>query len=180
MPLPDSSEQSRRFRDAVLPHLDAAYNLARWILGNGSDAEDATQEACLRAQRYFGTARGEARAWLLAIVRNVCFDTIAERRRRAGAPAALPDGAELIEDGAPGPERRLSDKQDGERLNRALRTLPPEFREVLVLRELEDYSYRDIARITGVPAGTVMSRLSRARRALGEAHQQEERKSGLL
>jgi RNA polymerase sigma-70 factor (ECF subfamily) len=176
----DPVDKARRFRDATLPHLDAAYNLARWLTGNPADAEDAVQEAYLRAQRYFDSCRGEARAWLFGIVRNVCYDAIAERGRRQGTPADVATDAEGMAEITPGPERRLSDKQDGERLNRALRALPAEYREVLVLREIEDYSYRDIARIAGIPLGTVMSRLSRARRALIESHEHEERKSGLL
>jgi RNA polymerase sigma-70 factor (ECF subfamily) len=180
--VPDQADRARRFRDAALPHLDAAYNLARWLTGNNADAEDAVQESYLRAQRYFDNCRGDARAWLLAIVRHACYDSNAERGRRHGGVADIDtDVADTVGGELPrGPERRLADKQEGERLNRILRGLPVEYREVLVLREIEEYSYRDIARIIGVPAGTVMSRLSRARRALVEAHENGERKSGLL
>jgi RNA polymerase sigma-70 factor, ECF subfamily len=180
--VPDPADRARRFRDAALPHLDAAYNLARWLTGNNADAEDAVQEAYLRAQRYFDSCRGDARAWLLAIVRHACYDSNVERGRRHGGAMDLQADAGDAQSAVPprGPERRLADKQESERLNRILRGLPVEYREVLVLREIEEYSYRDIARIIGVPAGTVMSRLSRARRALIEAHENEERKSGLL
>lgn len=175
--MPEAREA--RFRAAVLPHLDAAYNLARWITGSSVDADDAVQEGYVRAQRYFDSCRGEARAWLLGIVRNVCFDLIKERGGAQPAGGGIDDeGAER----APDPERLLSDKQDAARVNRALRRLPVEYREVLVLREIEGYSYREIARITGSQIGTVMSRLARARRRLFEQYgvAEGERKSGLL
>ena len=179
----DSDDRNRRFRDAVLPHLDAASNLARWLTGNRADADDAVQDAYVRAQRYFDSCRGDARAWLLAIVRNVSFDIIKERGEKQSNDFANdhePDETHHATDS--GPEQSLSGKQEAERINSALRALPVEYREVLVLREIEGYSYREIAHIAGIRIGTVMSRLSRARRQLIELYgnAREERKRGLL
>lgn len=155
------------FEQAILPHLDAAYNLARWLLRDQAAAEDVVQEACLRALRYFASFRGEdGRAWLLRIVRNAAMTRLAD----AGAHhLALDDeaaGALDLPDPAPGPEAILAQRQEHARLDEALAALPVELRECLVLCELEQLSYKEIARITEVPIGTVMSRLWRARRAL--------------
>lgn len=165
-----------RFEALVLPHLDAAYNLARWLSGSASEADDIVQEASLRALRFFGGFHGEqARAWLLAIVRNTW---LTEWRRRSDAAdgtaydeaihgdAPLP-GWEAA--GSPDPETLAVRRDEQALVQRALASLPVVYREVLVLRELEDLSYRDIETIVGVPAGTVMSRLSRARRMLALA-----------
>lgn len=169
-------EKSRRFEQVALPHLDAAYNLARWLSGSSSEAEDVVQEACLRAFRYFDSLRGgNARAWLLAIVRNTWL-TEWHRRRDAAQAAPLDElEGELAplagwSDGAGSdPEALAIRRQDGERVQRALADLPVPYREVLVLRELEDLSYGDIATVAGIPVGTVMSRLSRGRRLLAAA-----------
>lgn len=171
----EPDQREARFRAAVMPHLDAAYNLARWLTGSSVDADDAVQESYVRAQRYFDSCRGDAKAWLLGIVRNECFDLI---KTRAVEGVVVDESA----DAAPGPEAQLENKQEAARINRALRRLPVEFREVIVLREIEAYSYRDIARITDAPVGTVMSRMARARRQLLEqiGNEREERKSGLL
>ncbi len=154
-----------RFEQQVLPHLDAAFNLARWLTRNDHDAEDVVQEALLRAYRFFDGLRGAPRPWLLAIVRNACFSWL-----QANRPAELRaiDGLEQESD-APGPEALAARDVDRRRLNEAIAALPVQFREVLVLRELEDLAYKDIARIAEIPIGTVMSRLSRARRQLAEA-----------
>jgi RNA polymerase sigma-70 factor (ECF subfamily) len=154
-----------RFEQQVLPHLDAAFNLARWLTRNDHDAEDVVQEAMLRAYRFFDGLRGEARPWLLAIVRNACFSWL-----QANRPAELQaiDRMELESD-APGPEALAARDLDRRRLNQAIAALPVQFREVLVLRELEDLAYKDIARIAEIPIGTVMSRLARARRLLAES-----------
>jgi RNA polymerase sigma-70 factor (ECF subfamily) len=154
-----------RFEQQVLPHLDAAFNLARWLTRNDHDAEDVVQEAMLRAYRFFDGLRGEARPWLLAIVRNACFSWL-----QANRPAELQaiDRMELESD-APGPEALAARDLDRRRLNEAIAALPVQFREVLVLRELEDLAYKDIARIAEIPIGTVMSRLARARRLLAES-----------
>jgi RNA polymerase sigma-70 factor (ECF subfamily) len=150
------NDRRARFEQLVMPHLDAAFNLARWITRNDHDAEDVLQEAMLRAYRFCDGLRGEARPWLLAIVRNACFTWL-----RANRPADL----------APGPDAEALAARELDRrlLNEAIGALPAQFREVLVLRELEDLSYREIARVVDAPIGTVMSRLSRARRLLADS-----------
>lgn len=169
-------ERSRRFEQAVLPHLDAAYNLARWLSGNANEAGDVVQEAFLRALRFFdGWRGGNARAWLLAIVRNIWFTEW--RRRQNAAPTVPFDDAQaeaalaaLWLDGAQGnPEQLAMQHEDAAQVQHALATLALPYREVLVLRELEDMSYGDIAAVVGIPVGTVMSRLSRGRRLLAAA-----------
>ncbi|TMH89991.1 MAG: sigma-70 family RNA polymerase sigma factor [Betaproteobacteria bacterium] len=159
----------RRFEQQVLPHIDAAFNLARWLTRNDHDAEDVVQDAMLRAYRHFEGLRGEARPWLLAIVRNACFSWM--QRNRPAELAAGPDAeaAEAASAPADGPEALLARELDRRMLNKAIAALPFPFREALILRELEDLSYREIARIANVPIGTVMSRLARARRLLAES-----------
>ena len=154
-----------RFEQQVLPHIDAAYNLARWLTRNDHDAEDVVQEAMLRAYRFFGGLRGAPRPWLLAIVRNACFTWL---RNNRPAELTAPDEREQESD-SPGPEAVVATELNRQRVNDAIAALPVTFREVLVLRELEDLSYRDIARIAEVPIGTVMSRLARGRRLLAES-----------
>ena len=163
----DSDEQQRRFQRLALPHLGAAFNLARWLTRNDHDAEDVVQEAFLRALRYVGGFRGDnARGWLLQIVRNTCFTWMKENR-----PVEVmtfdDDGGDFI-DGMPAPSSEEPPavalrNADRVALNEAIASLPVAFREVLVLRELEDCSYNEIARIADIPLGTVMSRLARAR-----------------
>ncbi|WP_175941566.1 RNA polymerase sigma factor [Caballeronia sp. BCC1704] len=168
-----------RFEATVMPHLDAAYNLARWLSGSPSDADDVVQEAYLRAFRFFsGFEDGDesnARGWLLAIVRNTWFT---EWRRRVQLADATPYDEEIAGDQAlPGwsddtgvsPETLAVRKDEVQLVHRALESLPLVFREVLVLRELEDMSYKEVAAITGVPIGTVMSRLARGRKMLAAA-----------
>jgi RNA polymerase sigma-70 factor (ECF subfamily) len=157
------------FEQDVLPHLDAAYNLARWLIRNDQNAQDAVQEAYLRAFRFFsGFHGGDARAWLMKIVRNTCYTWL-----RANRP--LRDVAEFDENSslpdlhAPNPEELSLQNDSGNLLHQALENLPASLREVLVLREIEGMSYREIADITGVPLGTVMSSLSRARGRLRQA-----------
>ncbi len=150
------------FEQAVLPHLDAAYNLARWLTRNDHDAEDVAQEACLRAMRFFdGFHGGPVRPWLLTIVRNTYLTWL--RKSRTGETAELLDD---VESGGANPEELLLEQVDGAALRRALDALPSEYREVIVLRELEEMSYKEIAEVAGIPIGTVMSRLARARRML--------------
>jgi RNA polymerase sigma factor (sigma-70 family) len=168
----DGSDEarSRRFQALALPHLDAAYNLARWLSGNASDADDIVQEAFMRALRFLDAFRGDdARPWLLTIVRHTWYT---EWRRRAAAhevasvdaaDAAAPDDWHGAADD---PVTLLIRGEDVRRVHDALARLPAEYREVLVLREMEDLSYREIAAIADVPLGTVMSRLARARRRL--------------
>jgi RNA polymerase sigma-70 factor (ECF subfamily) len=158
----------RTFEDLVLPHLDAAYNLARWLLRDVQAAEDAVQEASMRAFRFIDSLRGQdARPWLLGIVRNTCF-TMLERKRNgpemaefddAGFDAALGAAEQATSD----PAALLQRQRTRAVVDAAIRSLSPALREVVVLREFEDLEYAQIATIIGVPVGTVMSRLSRAR-----------------
>jgi len=159
----------RRFEQQVLPHIDAAFNLARWLTRNAHDAEDVVQDAMLRAYRHFEGLRGEARPWLLAIVRNACFSWMQRNRPAELAAGADEEAAEAATAPADGPEALLARELDRRMLNEAIAALPLQFREVLILRELEDLSYREIARVANVPIGTVMSRLARARRLLAES-----------
>ena len=154
------------FESAMLPHLDAAYNLARWLTRDEHDAADVVQEAMVRALRGFdGYHGGDARCWLLSVVRNTCYTWL--RKNRADAPQPLPDEeADEIESAVAEPSAVVIRAADTERLRRSIDDLPAEFREVFVLRELEGLSYKQISRVAGLPVGTVMSRLSRARRRL--------------
>lgn len=157
-----------RFEATVLPHLDAAYNLACWLLHDEQAAQDAVQDACLRAWRFFGDLRGESvKPWLLSIVRHACFDYLRSRKHDA-LPIEEEQEAGYIDEAA-GPEDLLLAQVRREQVDAALAALPWVFREAIVLRELEALSYEDIARITGVPLGTVMSRLSRARGLLRQS-----------
>ncbi len=160
------SARQSLFEQALLPHLDAAYNLARWLMRDEQDAQDAVQDAYVRALRFFGSFHGgDARPWLLAIVRNTCHDSL---RRRGAADATTPFDEEVHAPDQPAetPETLLLQQADRERLEHALAALPVPWREAIVLRELEGLSYRQIAQITGAPVGTVMSRLARARARL--------------
>jgi RNA polymerase sigma-70 factor (ECF subfamily) len=155
----------RSFDTVVLPHLGAAYRLARWLLRDGHDAEDVVQEASLRAFRYFRTFNGgDARVWFLRIVRNTCYDW---RRRRLQAATDMFD-EEQHSSARPqsDPETLLLQTDDATSIARVLSSLPDRFHQLLVLREFEGLSYRELADVTGIPIGTVMSRLSRAREAL--------------
>jgi len=163
-----------RFEESVLPHMDAAFNLARWLLRSRADAEDVAQEALLRAYRFFGTCReGDARAWLLQIVRNSCYTWLRQNR---GAGENLEFKEELMPVEQSNPETLAMASLDREHLTRALEDLPAGFREILVLRELEGGSYKEIAAITSRPIGSVRSGLSRARQQLREALLQPLRK----
>jgi RNA polymerase sigma factor (sigma-70 family) len=160
---------STKFEEAVLPHLDAAYNLARWLTRNAQDAEDVAQEAYLRAFRFFdGYQGGNMRSWLLTIVRNTSYTWM--HQNRAQQPTTAFD-EELHTDTteSQSPETLLLRNADRQLLNRALEELPLVFREVLVLLELEGLSYKEIADVLGVPIGTVMSRLARGRHKLRES-----------
>jgi RNA polymerase sigma-70 factor, ECF subfamily len=162
------------FETVVLPHLDAAYNLARWLLRDPQDAADAVQEAALRALRFFAGFHGtDARVWLLAIVRNVCFDALRRRARADNEESFDEDLHGAVETCAQGegdPAGALMNAADAALVNRAMESLAAVHREVLVLRELEELSYKEIAHITAVPIGTVMSRLAHARRRLRDAY----------
>src|SRR5258706_8653220 len=157
------------FETAVLPHLDAAYNLAHWLTRNDTDAEDVVQEAYLRAFKFFGGFHGaDGRSWLLTIVRNTCY-TWMQRNRSPELSVPLDDELYELEGKDLNPEKLLVQRADTLMVRQALEELPVEFREVLVLRELEEMSYRDIAGITDLPLGTVMSRLARGRKRLQQA-----------
>ena len=157
--------QLTAFNQAVLPHLDAAYNFARWLTRNDHDAEDVVQEASLRAFKYWkGFSGNDCRSWLFAIVRNTFYSWL---RQKSVQPELTPDGEfDDIDDGILSPEKVLLQNADREMLKAALEDLPVEFREAIILREMEDLSYKEIADISGVPIGTVMSRLARARKRL--------------
>jgi RNA polymerase sigma-70 factor (ECF subfamily) len=162
----DDEDKQARFDALVMPHLDAAYNLARWLTGNEHDAQDVTQEACLRAFKFLdGFRGGNSRSWLLSIVRNTGY-TWLKRNRRSDLSTSIDEQMETLEDTSVVPDRLLFREDDHELLQRALEELPPEFREVLILRELEELSYKEIALITQLPIGTVMSRLARGRKQL--------------
>ena len=158
----------------MLPHLDAAYNLARWLMRDDHEAQDAVQDACVRALRFFSGFRGgDGRVWLLAIVRNTCFSRMRSGRARQ-SDAEFDERAHGIEEETANPERLLLRSRDQAALHRALEALPPEFREVIVMRELEGLSYKEIADIAELPIGTVMSRLARARKRLAHDLADEE------
>ncbi len=157
-------ERLRRFEAAVLPHLDAAHDLARWLTRSDADAGDVVQEACVRALRYFDGFRGTAvKPWFLAVVRNAANDWMS---RRPPATGALDDDAAPAAAREESSEAGLLRADERASLARALDELPAEFREAVVLRELEGLSYKEIAAVVGAPIGTVMSRLSRGRRLL--------------
>jgi len=159
-------ENRKRFELLALPHLNAAYNLARWLTHNDHDAQDVVQESYVRAMRYMGTFRGDsARAWLLQIVRNTCYSWIKENRPLDNVALDDSDDAwqAIPAPAADEPHAMAIRKADRQQINEALAALPVAYREVLVLRELEDLSYAEIARIAEIPVGTVMSRLARAR-----------------
>lgn len=158
--------RAREFEQEVLPHLDAAYNLARWMIHNDQDAQDVVQEAYLRAFRFFGTFRGgNSRAWLLMIVRNTGYSWLRHNLPHQ-SDSEFDEKLFGADPDAPNPEDLLVRNCNGKLLRQALESLPVAFREVLVLRELEEMSYADIAQVTGLRPGTVMSRIARARNGL--------------
>jgi RNA polymerase sigma-70 factor, ECF subfamily len=162
----DPNDLPSRFEQSVLPHLDAAYNLARWLTRNEHDARDVVQDACLRAFKFFGGFRGDnSRSWLLTIVRNTSY-TWLQKNRKHELVSAMDETTEAVVDDSPNPSATLLQNLDRDRVRQAIENLPLEFREAIILRELEDMSYREIADIAGVPIGTVMSRLARARKLL--------------
>jgi RNA polymerase sigma-70 factor (ECF subfamily) len=168
-------EKMRRFRDAALPHLDDLYTLARYLMRNPTDAEDAVQECYLRALRHFDSYRGPAmKPWLLAILRNVCKAEFA-RRGKDEVPTDFAQDESVAEDmpmwqePQASPEKLILRQQDSATIRRLVAELPEPFRETIVLREVNDLSYQEIAEVAGVPVGTVMSRLARARAMLRSA-----------
>jgi len=155
------------FEETLLPHLNAAYNLARWLTRNPDDAEDIVQEAYLRAFRFFGGFHGsDGRSWFLTIVRNISYTWLKQNRSLELVTTEFDDKLYLNESGAPDPETSQVLKSQSEIVLAAVEKLPLEFREVIVLRELEELSYKEISHMLNIPIGTVMSRLARARKRL--------------
>ena len=170
----EDPEKARRFREAALPYLDDAYTLARYLLRDASDAEDAVQECFLRAYKHFGTYRGPAmKPWLFAILRNVCRAEYARRAgTKTGAVEDVADSAEatpLWHEAPETPEAQMLREKDSASIRRLIAALAEPFRETFVLREIQNLSYREIADVAAVPVGTVMSRLARARAMLRSA-----------
>ena len=163
---------ARRFETLVLPWLDAAFNLARWLLRDEAAAEDVVQDAALRALRHLDALRGEARPWFLAIVRNACFDHVQARRGRREQGGWDDEALEALQwqsgRAEPDAAAALQGSRERAQIDAAIRSLAPALREVVVLREIEGLDYAEIAQIAGLPIGTVMSRLSRARSRLRE------------
>jgi RNA polymerase sigma-70 factor (ECF subfamily) len=165
-----SSPQSKLalFEELILPHLNAAHNLARWLTRSDVDAQDLVQESYLRAFRFFDSYKGgDSKAWVLTIVRNTCR-TWLRRQKREGEAVPFDEAAHSGGGGFPDQEQRTVGRERMELLRSCIEMLPVDFREVLVMRELEEMSYQEIANVTGLPLGTVMSRLSRARKRLEE------------
>jgi RNA polymerase sigma factor (sigma-70 family) len=161
-----AADERTRFEQAVLPHLGAAYNLARWLTRDDHDAEDVVQESYLRALKSFaGFHGGDGRAWVLAIVRNACYTLLQQKRMRQPA-AAFDEEIHTMDSNSVTPVTLLQQKEDQETVHQAVADLPVDLREVVVLRELEGLSYKEIAAIANIPMGTVMSRLARARERL--------------
>lgn len=176
----DESDKARRFRDAALPHLHDVYTLARYLLRNPADADDAAQECYLRALRHFDTFRGtHIKPWLFAILRNICNGEFARRSRSALPMAESMDNAveatPLWQEDQVSPETEVLRDRDAATIRHLVAELPAPFREAIVLREINDLSYREIADVVGAPVGTVMSRLARARSMLRKAWIAEER-----
>jgi len=164
------------FEEAVLPHIDAAYNLARWLTRNDHDAQDVVQESYLRALKSFGGFHGsDGRPWLLTIVRNTCYTWL--KRHRSPKLTEFDEAIHVRQTDQPDPEASLVRSAQKRLVREALESLPVEFREVMVMRELEELSYKEIAAMAGIPVGTVMSRLARARKRL-QASLGGERSSG--
>lgn len=171
-------DQQAQFEQAILPHLNAAYNLAHWIVNNEQDAEDIVQESFLRAYKYFASYQGgNSRSWLLAIVRNLCYSWI-QQHRAQDISVELDDEIASDEMDPGNPEILEQVKSNRQEVAKALEALPVEYRELIVLRELEEMSYKEIAHIAGIPLGTVMSRLARARQRLKQCLVQHLREEG--
>jgi RNA polymerase sigma-70 factor (ECF subfamily) len=162
----EEQDKPARFEQSIMPHMNAAYNLARWLAGNDADAQDVVQEAYLRAFKFLGGFRGgDSRSWLLRIVRNAFYDWL-KRNRREETGTPFDEELHSAADETGTPDILLLEKGDHELMRKALEDLPFDFREILVLREFEGLSYKEIADIAEVPLGTVMSRLARAREHL--------------
>jgi RNA polymerase sigma-70 factor (ECF subfamily) len=167
MTIMSATDPQAQFEQIVVPHLDAAYNLARWLAGNDHDAEDIAQEACLRAFRFINGFRGgNSRSWLLTIVRNTAYTWLKQNRPQAIVSVSDEEWHDIEDPAAEAKHSSALSHADRDVLRAALEELPTEFREVLILRELEGLSYKEIADVTDVPIGTIMSRLARARKQL--------------
>jgi RNA polymerase sigma factor (sigma-70 family) len=172
-----------QFNALMLPHMAAAYNLAQWLTGNSDDASDVVQESYLRAMRFFSSYRGgAARAWLLTIVRNTSLNWLAQKRNQKTVPLPEPhddengNGQEVVDDKVD-LELDLIQKEAAATMDELIKALPVKYREVVILREIEELSYKEIAEVTGMPVGTVMSRLARARKAIQQHwHESAERR----
>lgn len=178
MPATDDGQKAQRFREAALPYLDDVYTLARYLLRDASDAEDAVQECYLRALKHFDSYRGPAmKPWLFAILRNVCHAEYARRAHRPSAIEDMPGAAEqtpLWQEAEANPETEVLRSRDAGAIRKLIDALAEPFKETLVLREINNLSYREIAEAVGAPVGTVMSRLARARALLRAAWMAEE------
>jgi RNA polymerase sigma-70 factor (ECF subfamily) len=162
----EEKDKTARFEQTVLPYMDAAYNLARWLTRNEHDAQDMVQEAYLRAFKFFHAFRGvDGRAWLLTIVRNTCYTWLHQNRAHE-ITTMFDEEIHCVDSDTSNPATLALRSADHQLLREALDELPVEFREVVVLRDLEGFSYKEIADIANIPAGTVMSRLARARERL--------------
>lgn len=179
--MPDDKQvpgDAARFEQIVLPHLDAAYNLARWLVRNPQDAQDIVQESYLRAFKFFGGFQGgDPRSWLLKIVRNTSY-TFLEKNRPATVTEEFDEKVHATDTGAADAETEMVRSSESRMLHEALEELPVNFREVLILRELEGLSYKDIAEVVNVPIGTVMSSLARGRERLREVLLRAREKEG--
>jgi len=172
-----SESRLHLFEEVMLPHLNAAHNLARWLTHNEHDAQDVVQEAYLRAFRFFDSYRGgDGKSWLLEIVRNTCF-TFLRRDKRNATSVVFDEAAHTPRVNSQNAEAAMIEANTRTMLQDCIQVLPDAFREVLVMRELEEMSYRQIADVAGVPAGTVMSRLSRARKRLEDCAKGREMES---
>ena len=162
----EEREKLARFEQTILPHLDAAYNLARWLTRNQHDAEDVAQEACLRAFKFFDNFRGgDGRVWLLTIVRNTCYTWLRQNRPHETI-SSFDEKIHTPDSDASNPATLALQSANDQMLRQSLEDLSTEFREIVILRDLEGLSYKEIADIAGIPLGTVMSRLARARERL--------------
>jgi RNA polymerase sigma-70 factor, ECF subfamily len=171
-------DKQTQFERIILRHLDSAFNLARWMIKNDQDAEDIVQESFLRAYKYFSSYQGgNSRSWLLTIVRNTCYTWLHENQTQ-GLTLDLNEEISSTEDNMEDPEQCLQIKVDQQSMILALEKLPVEYRELIVLRELEELSYKEIALIAGIPIGTVMSRLARARQRLKKFLEQQYNEEG--
>jgi RNA polymerase sigma factor (sigma-70 family) len=170
------NDQGRRvrFENQMLPLMPEAYNLARWFMKNEPDARDAVQDAYLKAFRYFESFHGDSgRAWLLRIVRNVCYDALRSRESQLTTVSLDEEAATQVPDPKPGPNVLAIQNATKLRIHEVLETLPLDFKTVIILREFDGFSYKEISEIVGAPVGTVMSRLSRARQQLAVLLQSE-------